>query len=52
VNVLDKTTYQMAREEPCWKNPLMSDIYSTFDVDVKRNDVLLTMVKDFLAAPE
>jgi hypothetical protein len=27
------------------EDPLMSDIYSTVDVDVKRNDALLTMAR-------
>jgi hypothetical protein len=42
-DVLDGMTIQIAREGPCWKNPLMSITYSTVDVDVKRDDVLLTM---------
>ncbi len=36
-------TIQIAREGPCWKILLMSVIYSTVDVDVKRNDVLVTV---------
>jgi hypothetical protein len=42
-DALDGMTIQIACEGPCWKMLLMSVIYSTVDVDVKRNDVLVTM---------
>jgi hypothetical protein len=49
-DVPDGMTIQIAREGPCWKNPLMSVMHSTVDVDVKRNDVLLT-IREGEAAP-
>ena len=45
-------TFQIAREGPCWKNLLMSVTYSIVDVNVKRNDMLLTMARDFLDVRE
>jgi hypothetical protein len=38
-------TNQMARDVPGWEDPLMLHIYSIVDVDVKRNDGLLTMAR-------
>jgi hypothetical protein len=35
----------MARDGPGWEDPLISDIYSTVDVDMKRNNALLTMAR-------
>lgn len=44
-DVSNGTTNQMARDGPGWEDLLMSDIYSAVDVDVKRNDALLTIAR-------
>jgi hypothetical protein len=36
-------TNQMARERPGWGDPLTSDMDSTVDADMKRNDALPNM---------
>jgi hypothetical protein len=36
----------MARDEPGWEDPLMSDLYLTIDVDVKRNDAFFLKLRE------